>query len=518
MPNRPEEKNEINNKNLVDKVISIDDVDILITLFDDLKRKVINNLAAFNDLELLAQKIIDLSYAASKEQVDSVVHGIQELSKQYTVLLPFLIKMHKEAKQCQIEYADHDNLREQVENSKVFTSCLQVMLIKPMILKTADTTQNCVVSKYFGKIPVISLSDTVNYTIPELYDIDSYLEKNMNMISEIGVVESSLQPYALYFGYLNSANLTSPIMLGNIAPGLMFVDPDVLRMFLPCNDDGALHTRGLTNQVTKTIFISIDRSNPITQIPKTTIHEMQHLYNSVFFSNERNTEGSNELSDAAIDAFIKLTNQLEDQLSENFVIVEEIRYVLNCMKNYPQKNRHLDELSAQLTLLLFTYPHTLIRESIDIISLAFDGMSQDDANNNGLAVCNAVSNAFYNIEYTIDQLSTSLSNDKADISDEVSSPRESKTNNTKSLSSTSTISYLPVQSAAPTSAKDEFKRVSETNPTEQSHSQCAMQVASSTLNLAKNRNTLWYVPSKTVVLTACVGVAALVAGALYVKK
>lgn len=58
-------------------------------------------------------------------------------------------------------------------------------------MKTADTTQNWVVSNYFDKIPIISLSDTVNYTIPELYDIDSYLEKNINIISEIGGVESS---------------------------------------------------------------------------------------------------------------------------------------------------------------------------------------------------------------------------------------------------------------------------------------------------------------------------------------
>lgn len=144
MHSRIEDEIKIDEQRMIDAGISCEEADILIALFEDLKRKVINNQASFNDLELLAQKIIDLSYAASKEKVDSVVQCIQELSKQYTALLLFLIKMYKEAKQSQLKYANHENLREQVENSKIFTSCLQVMLIKPMILKNADTTENCI--------------------------------------------------------------------------------------------------------------------------------------------------------------------------------------------------------------------------------------------------------------------------------------------------------------------------------------------------------------------------------------
>jgi hypothetical protein len=73
-----------------------------------------------------------------------------------------------------------------------------------MLFKIADTTENFYISKYFGKIPIITSDGGSDIdATPELPAIDSDLEENMQLLKTLSGLLSSLQPYAMAFSYLN---------------------------------------------------------------------------------------------------------------------------------------------------------------------------------------------------------------------------------------------------------------------------------------------------------------------------
>ena len=412
--------------------ISNEPIDILIPLLDNLKRKIILEKANVADTELLVQQITNLSKIDSKEGSISVTQSIQELSGKYAILIPFLMKIYKEVKYDQIKLADQENLKEQLQNSKTFTRNLRLELICPLLLGMADSTQNFFTSKYFGKIPIVSKCDNDIYATSELYNIDLYLKDNMNLLKTNTGCLSALQPYALIFRYLNKENEQIPTSLNNKTcfnylvesaghdqssniddnlPRLIFVSDDVISMFL---SDTNRHMSGLTLQDKKIILISIDKKNNFDRIIKSIIHEMQHLYNSYLFNEDNQEDYSKYLSNEAINLFIELTNSIKDDDIIN--IVRDIQNILHAISRYKQQDRDIDELSAHLTVLLFTHPDFFfVRLIIDLISSEISKTSELNSKNEALLVCKAISDALVYVENTIRHLSISLINFKTNV-------------------------------------------------------------------------------------------------------
>jgi hypothetical protein len=415
--------------------ISKEKADELIKIFDNLKQKVVRNQANITDVELLVQKIIDLTEGVDSEHSILVTKNLCELSKHYMELLPFLMKTYKEAYENQIKYVNHENLEDQVQNSKVFTKYLKTVLIQPMLLNEADITQNYFISEHFGKIPIISMDETDIHSTKELSTIDSFLEDNMDREEEHNGKLSALQPYVLTFSYLNkesvqistpstsktfinylveSASPNQPITSDSRAPKLIFAASDVIRMFLS-NTNLNHHLNGTTLKDEKIILISIDKKNYINEIAASIIHEIQHLLNTYFFNGNNLTDYSKVLSNSAINTFIKFTDTIKFDQPLFTEIVKDIHKIFDHIAQYEQSDRDLDELSAHLMFLLFTYPEILIREVINVTLSKIAEALHETVNSNDeiLAVCKAISKSLDFIEHAINHLSFALLNFKA---------------------------------------------------------------------------------------------------------
>jgi hypothetical protein len=403
----------------------------LIKLFDDLEQKIMKGqVPTTADIVFIVKKIHDLSLVNNDGEIDVLKTEVYKLSKNFISLFPHLIQTFKEAIQNQIKLAKADSPKPWRESLAYFTDYLKHTLILPMLFEIAHTTEHSYTSKYVGKIPIITIDgQTINsHALEQLAKFDSYLEENMRHVEKRNGQISSLLAYALTFGYLNKeSNKESQLLsiastkktflhyleetgaynqLGaarKISPKLMLATNDVMYLFSSYISDDLLLKGALVGK--QTILLLIDDNVFVDEFLQSLIHEMQHLYNSLYLDDNDSNNITEDLSTSAINEFIEFSHLVEfkgEGHNGYYALLKNIRTVMENIAHYDQKGRDIDELSAHLTSLLLSYSPYHIRKVINIVIDHF--RNQEEA----LPVAKAISNAFYFVEHAIHHMAIAL--------------------------------------------------------------------------------------------------------------
>lgn len=375
-----------------------------------LKHKVICNEATLVDMELLVQAIMRYLTGINETELKTRLETIHKLTKEHLYLCTFFIETYKKIKAEQLLHLDYEN----------FGKYLQTTLIQPMILTLADTTNTHFISPCFGSIPVINLYEKQNHACHELTNLDlDLLKKSKKTYDDKWV--SPLLPYLQTFSLLNrdSCSILTPKTnkplfhyLMNFsakknwskqekAPRMLFAAADVVQMF---QAPAAMHNslESITLKQEKIILVSIDKQLSFNKILHNIFYEFQHIFNSYLIQHTHPLSGFTKHS---IATFIQCISSLQFSNPVFAEIAINIRKILTQLHDVDTDNLQLETLSSLLTPLLFNHSDVHIRELITEIFFALDTASHHD---NGLNMCNTLSNAFFYIEHTLHHLSQSL--------------------------------------------------------------------------------------------------------------
>jgi hypothetical protein len=189
------------------------------------------------------------------------------------------------------------------------------------------------------------------------------------------------------------------------SPRLIFASHETLSLF----SSDSSHVGGVTIPYDGSILISIDNTRNCENLLISIIHEIQHLYNSYYINDAQNYT-LNELSTDIINKFIQFidsTVKPEFKNKSDLSLINNFQKIIMNITQYENKDRHLNELSAHLTSLLFHYDEVHIRSFIDILMIIAEATCNHDYDDLVL-ISNVISNAFSYIEQALHHLSSAL--------------------------------------------------------------------------------------------------------------
>ncbi len=394
----------------------------LLSIFDNLDRKAQTGKATSNDIEELVTNIGLFTADIPDDQTDIVTQAIQALAKHYLRLLPIIMHTYNEATASQRLHSKNTQFAQELENSKEYTRYLRVVFIDPMISQYPDAAQECFLSRYLGKVPILTFpgDDKIKST-KSLLEMEDVFDKNFRLIKECTAHDSLLPLYLIsffhlnkrnqhivasssqkhFFDYLNAIERKKDAPKHKECPGLILASKNIIELSASVSKD-YMRAAGMTFPLQNIILISIDNRHSARGIVITLIHEMQHLLNHYHFHDVSSEILSDTLSDENIRQYIEHTKTLKGTSNLNQQVISEIGQILEQLCEYTKAQRSVDELSAHLTELLFTYQPFRIREAIDFL------ISPDSKTEAIFEIAFEVSKAFAIIENTLELLGVAL--------------------------------------------------------------------------------------------------------------
>lgn len=403
--------------------ISESKIDELIDLFEDLEKKVLANQASPINVDIIAHEVLNLLALINDETGSALfIKGLSKLAKIHKALLPLFLQVFKEAQHAQKKYDQDEQLSEQVQNALLYTKFLGKLLIEPMLFAEAEQDELPFTSRYLGKIPVINLTEETPYYVAEmLLNIDGYIEFVIEEIERNSDHMAALKIYANCFGYLNSDNpektlqtkrLLSHYLAEVITNKQSKITPRLILLTEVTNLDSSNLSHGTQfygSAITdsQTIVLTINQNTTVEKFLINILHEMQHLYNALYFESNNIAVG---ITNGFINKFFEFGGHIKFPSKFYKSLFVDIQHVVKKFSGYSQEEQTLDELSAHISSLLLTYAPADIRFCINLLleNIAMISARTTDNDDEVLLFCKAISNAFSLIENGIQCMSVAL--------------------------------------------------------------------------------------------------------------
>jgi hypothetical protein len=391
-----------------------DQIDSLFNIFAMLEKELTEDESSFFVLTRFLTKIIDLSPQNSPNEKLTFMKGIRLLAKQYTHLLPYFVHLAEELRAGKGEGIRPVSVVKFIKSE----------LVRPMLFNIAHHTHHAYNSKYFGKISIVGLDDTIHqHAIANLSQIDGNLEEWMQVVEDFTGENSALGAYAYALGYLNEEN-PHPVTTSSkksfydfleknssntfkkrkqVSPRLILATDEITELF----HEGQGDIHGFTMPQRQAIVLSINAQITAFDLLKTLIHETQHFYNALYFD-ENLLKSTVALTDESVNAFIAFSTNLNFEFSFQHSMMEDLHKILHTILTYQESERTINELSAHLTELLIYYSVSDIREWINLVIESVIAAKYHEYNELLLTVAKSIGQAFCIIEHTITHTSHAL--------------------------------------------------------------------------------------------------------------